>query len=155
MLCAISDDLINWWKESIDFVKIKFHLNENIEWHCMHFDSTWIEIHSIQFRSNWRIGFKFNSRIELYSNTLIGIWTKLNWIELNWIPVQLNSIQTIELRFNWKKNWNANSWKNCLKYVMHMMLGKNFKNLKHKSEKTPFHASLLENGLNVFQTWIW
>ncbi len=29
----------NWWREvKIDFVKIKFHFNENIEWHCMHFD---------------------------------------------------------------------------------------------------------------------
>jgi hypothetical protein len=30
---SLKIDLINW-KKWIDFVKIKFHLNENIEWHC-------------------------------------------------------------------------------------------------------------------------
>jgi hypothetical protein len=27
--------MINWLKNNIDFVKIKFHSNENIEWNCM------------------------------------------------------------------------------------------------------------------------
>jgi hypothetical protein len=45
-------------------VKIRFHSNENIEWHCMH------------------VELKFNS------NILIEIW-----IELNWIPIQLKSIE--------------------------------------------------------------
>jgi hypothetical protein len=34
---------INWLKKTIDFVKIKFSLNENIEWHCMQ-----LEFNSIQ-----------------------------------------------------------------------------------------------------------
>jgi len=39
LLCTTSNhQLINWWKKKVDFVKIKFHLNENIEWHCMHLE---------------------------------------------------------------------------------------------------------------------
>ncbi len=36
---------IDWlMKKWIDFVKIKFHLNENIEWHCMQLGLNWIKI---------------------------------------------------------------------------------------------------------------
>jgi len=34
---------INWWKKWIDFVKIKFYSNENIEWHS---HAIWIELNS-------------------------------------------------------------------------------------------------------------
>jgi hypothetical protein len=34
---------INWWKKWIDFVKNKFHLDENIELHCMQLH--WIKFH--------------------------------------------------------------------------------------------------------------
>jgi hypothetical protein len=56
LLCTTDDDqLINWWKNQIDFVRIKFHPNENIKWNCMQF--------------------------ELISNSTIGL--KFNWIEKN------------------------------------------------------------------------
>jgi hypothetical protein len=43
---------INAWKKWIDFVKNKFHLNENIEWHCM-------QLHWIEFQLNFN-STKFN-----------------------------------------------------------------------------------------------
>jgi hypothetical protein len=36
-----------WWKK-INFVKIKFQLNENIEWHCMQ-----LELNSNSNREKW------------------------------------------------------------------------------------------------------
>jgi len=39
--------MINWWKKRITFVKIKLHLNENIEWHFMQLEFNWIIIQSI------------------------------------------------------------------------------------------------------------
>ncbi len=47
LLCITSDDqVINWCKKWIDFVKNKFHLNENIEQHFvqLEFNGIWIEI---------------------------------------------------------------------------------------------------------------
>ncbi len=38
---------INWWKNGIDFIGMKFHSNENIEWHCMK-----IELKILKFDSN-------------------------------------------------------------------------------------------------------
>ncbi len=72
-LCVVvhhSDNrLINWWKTWIDFVQIKFHSNENIEWHCsMHLNLNW---NSIWFNLDL---------IESNSNTLIGIWIDFNKI---------------------------------------------------------------------------
>jgi hypothetical protein len=47
--CTIChNQLINWWKKWFDFVEIKFHLNENIEWHCMHL----VQIHWMEFQIN-------------------------------------------------------------------------------------------------------
>ncbi len=45
---------INLWKIWIDFVKIKFHFNETIEWHCMQleFNPIPIELNAIQQDSN-------------------------------------------------------------------------------------------------------
>jgi hypothetical protein len=48
--------MINWWKKQNDFVKIKFHLNENIEWHCMQLALNWIYVNWIEFKC---IEFKF------------------------------------------------------------------------------------------------
>jgi hypothetical protein len=39
--------MINWWKKWIDFVKIKFYSNNNIEWRA-----TWIELNWIEFKFN-------------------------------------------------------------------------------------------------------
>jgi len=72
-LCIISAShhyalpmMINWWKTWIDFVKIKFHSNENIEWHCIQLEFNSIlkctQFNSIQlqnFNSNF-IKFQFN-----------------------------------------------------------------------------------------------
>jgi hypothetical protein len=43
LLCVTNDDqLINKWKKEIGFnVKIKFHLNESIKWHCMQIKFNW------------------------------------------------------------------------------------------------------------------
>jgi len=57
-------------KKWVDFVKIKFHLNENIEWIC----KMQLELDAI----NW-IWIQF---LELNSNTLNGIRIP----ELNWRP---------------------------------------------------------------------
>jgi hypothetical protein len=66
LLCIINDDdLMEKW---IDFVKIKFHLNENIEWHRMQFE------------------LKFLNLMEF----------DMIWIYLNWIPIQLKSIQWMD-----------------------------------------------------------
>jgi len=65
LLCITNDDqLINWYKKLIDFVKIDFHLSENIEWHYMQ-----LEWNRIQFNS-------------------IEIW--LNWIQIHWMNFQFN-----------------------------------------------------------------
>jgi hypothetical protein len=85
MLLHITNDdqLINWWKKWIDFVKIKFQSNGNIESHYMHFESNelkWIHIwlNRIQIpKLNW--------------NTMIVIWSNLNWIS-----IQINSIQQLD-----------------------------------------------------------
>lgn len=48
-LCTTSHNwLINWWKKWFDFIEIKFHLNENVEWHCMHR----VQIHWMEFQIN-------------------------------------------------------------------------------------------------------
>jgi hypothetical protein len=36
-------------KNEFDFVKIKFHLNENMEWYWKILNVTWIEFNSIEF----------------------------------------------------------------------------------------------------------
>jgi len=48
--------MINWWGKWVYFVKIKFQLNENIEWCCMQLE---FRFNSIEFEFvNW-IEFKF------------------------------------------------------------------------------------------------
>jgi hypothetical protein len=45
-------------KKQINFLKIKFHMNENIEWHDMDIELNWIKIElkhiQIQFKFNWK-----------------------------------------------------------------------------------------------------
>ncbi len=71
----------NW----IDFVKIKFHLIENIDWYCMKFEFktfNWIEYNLIQIlQLNWI----------LYSSNALN----LNFIKLNsnWAKSNFNSIE--------------------------------------------------------------
>jgi len=48
--CYTSLGMIKWWKKRIIFVKIKLHLNENIEWHCMQLEFSWIIIQSISIQ---------------------------------------------------------------------------------------------------------
>ncbi len=50
-----------WWndKKWVDFLKIKFHSKENIEWHCMQFKLNLNSI-LIELRCNWN-DFKFNN----------------------------------------------------------------------------------------------
>lgn len=39
------------WKKWDDYVKIKLHLNGNIEWHCMQLE---FKFNANQFKFNWR-----------------------------------------------------------------------------------------------------
>ncbi len=69
--------MINWWKTWIDFVKIKFHSNENIEWHCIQLEVNSIyssvlnsiqlqKIYSnfIKFELSWReMGYKLVKKV--------------------------------------------------------------------------------------------
>jgi hypothetical protein len=52
--CALP---INWWKRWIDFVKIEFQSNENIE---RHFIATWIQFNSIHANPYLQNFYKFN-----------------------------------------------------------------------------------------------
>jgi hypothetical protein len=60
VLIIHDNQLINWWKKWIDFVKIKFHLNENVEWHCMQLE---LNLDSL---FNW-IEFKYRISMQLNS----------------------------------------------------------------------------------------
>ncbi len=73
---------INLWKNWIDFVKIKFHLNETIEWYCMQleFNPIPIELNAIQQDSNsieekwdakcWKMYWKFTYEYGVGKNKL-------------------------------------------------------------------------------------
>jgi len=43
--------IMKLWKKWDDYVKIKLHLNGNIEWHCMQLE---FKFHANQFKFNWR-----------------------------------------------------------------------------------------------------
>ncbi len=45
--------MTNWWKNWIDFVKMKFQLNKNIEWHCMQLALNWIYVNWTEFKFYW------------------------------------------------------------------------------------------------------
>ncbi len=84
-------------------IKIKSHLNENIEWHCMElelnsnfnpnatkFKLNWVEFESLELNLNYWIEFK------IYWMKFKSIWS--------WIPIWLNSIQILNgFRSNWRK----------------------------------------------------
>jgi hypothetical protein len=57
---------MKWSKKWVDFVKIKFDVNENIEWHCMQLEL--IEIIFNQIESKF-----------------------LNWIKIHWIEMQIDT----------------------------------------------------------------
>jgi hypothetical protein len=62
----------------INFVKIKFHLNENIGWNC---NATWTKLNGIELNLNLKFFF-----IQTY------------WMEFQFhsISIQLNSIQQLD-----------------------------------------------------------
>ncbi len=64
---------IKWWKNEIDFVKIKFHLNENIKWHCM------------------QLEFEFNS------NTWNGIQILLSWDAIHFNSIQISKVNWVQI----------------------------------------------------------
>jgi hypothetical protein len=68
-------------KKWINFVKIKFHLNENIEWHCMqlefNFNSISIEFKYIEWNINCFNSTKFNS------NSIHIHWIKFDLFQFN------------------------------------------------------------------------
>ncbi len=78
--CYALPMMINWWKKWIDFVKIKFHSNENIEWHCIQLEVNSIYssvLNSIQFN------FKILIQILLNSNLIEEKWDT-NWCRRFW-----------------------------------------------------------------------
>jgi hypothetical protein len=79
----------------------------------------------------------------LNPNTLIKIWIKLNvnWIKFDsTIGLRLNSIEKIGTQIGGKSAHEYDVEKKTQKW--------------DKSKKILFHASLLGNGLNIFQTKI-
>jgi len=74
MICTLPM-MMNWWKKQIDFVKINFHSNGNIEWCCMHFE---LNCDLIEVDSIFLTEFKY-----------------IDW-NLNWISNQLDSIQQLD-----------------------------------------------------------
>ncbi len=90
---------INLWKNWIDFVKIKFHLIETIEWHCMQ-----LEFNPIPIELN-------PTPIELNPTPI-----ELNPIsvELNWIQQDSNSIE---------EKWDAKWWKRYWKFTYEYGVG--------------------------------
>jgi hypothetical protein len=73
--------MVNWWKEWIDFVEIKFAF----EWkYWMTLYATWIE-----FRFNSiQLNYKFN-----------------NWIKI--IEFNSNSIEENEMQNSWRRYWKS------------------------------------------------
>ncbi len=84
---------------------------------------------------------------------LNDIGCNLNWREVNFLnSIQFNS--TIELKFysvkiKLKRNEMQIDEERIENLLMNIVL-KQKKNLRYKFEKTPFHASLLGNGLSRF-----
>jgi hypothetical protein len=87
---------VKWWKEWVDFVKSKFHLNENIEWHCTQFVLTTFQFNQIpRFNSIW-VELELKNILNLNTLNAIHIQLSLDSIELD--LVELNSNQ---IKLNW------------------------------------------------------
>ncbi len=91
----------------------------------------WLELEFIQFYSGLTEELDSILIIQFNSNTLIGIWTKLNQIP----------VQTIGLWFSWKK-MKCKLMKKILKICYAYDFG---------GAGTPLHASLLENWAKQIQ----
>jgi hypothetical protein len=79
--------------------------------------------------------------------TLHTTGSELNytWIELDWF--QINQMNSNSIEQKWDAIWYRIYWEFSSNYGV----GKKKNTLKrHKSEKTPFHLSLLGNWLNKF-----
>ncbi len=96
----------------------------------------WLKIFS-------NIACSLNSILKLNPNTLIESWIELNvnWIKFDsTIGSRLNSIEKIGMQIGGKFAHEYDVEKKTQKW--------------DKSKKILFHASLLGNGLNIFQTKI-
>jgi len=61
--------MMQWSKRKVDFVKVKFHLNENIEWQLY---ATWIEFKILNNENSNSSEFIFKFTIELNMWNSIG-----------------------------------------------------------------------------------
>jgi hypothetical protein len=126
LLPIIGDNQImkNW----IDFVKIKFHLIENIDWYCMKFKFktlNWIEYSLIQIlQLNWI----------LYNSNVLN----LNFIRFysNWAKFNSNSIEEKQ-----DANWSIKGIENMFIIMILKIL------LKCTNRKRCFFLSLFKWGI--------
>jgi hypothetical protein len=96
MILSKNDNwLINWWKTKKDFVKIKFHLNGNIDDIACNLNL--IQIHWIPIQQfDWKIILKKSHLCNLNS---IQIQLKRNLIHIG-----KEDIENLLLNMGWKKN---------------------------------------------------
>jgi hypothetical protein len=47
---------LKWWKKWVDYLEIKFHLNENIKWHCMQLE---VNSNSIEEKQDPNLGSRY------------------------------------------------------------------------------------------------
>jgi hypothetical protein len=110
--CALSMTM-KWWRKWFDFVKSKFHLSENIEWHYMQleFNSPWngLKFNGVAIPWNW-IQFYLNS-VELTSNS-IDWRNNMMWIEMQDIENML--VTFIIHNYGVEKKWNDTNLKRLL-----------------------------------------
>jgi hypothetical protein len=85
LLCIYQWWINNWCQKWIDFVKIKFHSNDNIEWPCVQ-----IELNSNQF-------IEFDLTIEL--------WLKFNWKKIE-MQIGEEGIETLLMSAMFPKEIN-------------------------------------------------
>jgi hypothetical protein len=75
-------------------VEIKFHSNENVEWHCIHFESNWIYSLLIQITLYW-----------------IKIWLNRNGVQIGVKDVEILFVTIVEkktLKIHKSKKYYSN-----------------------------------------------
>ncbi len=96
LVCTTNDDQL--WKTNVDFVEIKFHLNENNEWHFFFnwigFKLHWVEFKYIEWILIWN-----SIEKKCYAN-----WRKRYWIFFSliwcWIKKSFKTTQIQKTPFH-------------------------------------------------------
>ncbi len=112
--CYALPMMTKWWKK----FKMKFHSNENTEWHFMQ---------SFELNSN-------SLELDLLNSNLTKLSSNSNEFRFNWINSNL-------VEEKWDANWCKKNW-NFSYHLHHLWLWcwkkKSLK--KHRSKKTHFHS---------------